>query len=305
MVATIQREPEIHTYESWLEMRQRAAKKGHLGASQVGAAIGVSEQETPFTLWCKMTGRLPLDEETIAMRVGKHDEPLVAQLYEEDTGATLINPGQYAVWRHPEFDWLFATPDYLEADESTSENCPVECKRSDSVQARRWVDDDMPLEYDAQLLTQGQCLGASRGVVAGLIGYKLRIRKRRFNHSTWEWLVDRADRFRWHVLNDVAPEVDGSAATSFALRLLHPSDNGQTITLPDDLADTVREWQEMTAEAKALDKMIAGAKNKIIAAIGDATFAEIDGIKLSYKNQTRAAYEVTEKTFRVLRKVGK
>jgi len=101
------------------------------------------------------------------------------------------------------------------------------------------------------------------------------------------------------------PPVDGSASTARALRALHPLDNGKSIQLPAEFAATIAEWQDLKVMKKGVEDKIALAENQIKAAIGDNTFGEVDGVRLSWKAQTRKSYTVAESTYRVLRKVGK
>ena len=95
------------THDEWLKEREYG-----IGASEVGAVLGLSHFETPFSLWLKKTKQVPRDEENNAMRMGHLLEPVVAQLWEEATGMKVIKASAAdIIYVHPEYDFMRATPD--------------------------------------------------------------------------------------------------------------------------------------------------------------------------------------------------
>ena len=95
------------THDEWLKEREYG-----IGASEVGAVLGLSPFETPFSLWLKKTKQVPRDEENNAMRMGHLLEPVVAQLWEEATGMKVIKASAAdIIYVHPEYDFMRATPD--------------------------------------------------------------------------------------------------------------------------------------------------------------------------------------------------
>lgn len=97
------------THEEWLMEREYG-----IGASEVGAILGISPYETPFSLWLKKTKRVPRDEENQAMKMGHLLEPIVAQLWEEATGEKVIKASAAdIIYVHPDHDFMRATPDRI------------------------------------------------------------------------------------------------------------------------------------------------------------------------------------------------
>lgn len=97
------------SHEEWLKEREYG-----IGASEVGAILGLSPFETPFSLWLKKTGQVPRDEENNAMRMGHLLEPVVAQLWEDATGQKVIKASAAdIIYVHPEYDFMRATPDRI------------------------------------------------------------------------------------------------------------------------------------------------------------------------------------------------
>ena len=99
--------PESH--EAWLKARENG-----IGASEVGALLGLSPFDTPFSLFLKKTKQLPPEPENEAMRLGHLLEPVVAQLWEEATGEKVIKASAAdIIYVHPEHDFMRVTPDRI------------------------------------------------------------------------------------------------------------------------------------------------------------------------------------------------
>lgn len=99
--------PESH--ETWLSERGKG-----IGASEVGSILGLSPYDTPFSIWLKKTGQAVPEPENVAMKLGHLLEPVVAQLWEEETGEKVIKASSAdIIYVHPEYDFMRATPDRI------------------------------------------------------------------------------------------------------------------------------------------------------------------------------------------------
>lgn len=97
------------SHEEWLAERGKG-----IGASEVGAILGLSPYETPFSLWLKKTGQIEPEPENVAMKLGHYLEPVVAQLWEEETGEKVIKASAAdIIYVRPEYDYMRATPDRI------------------------------------------------------------------------------------------------------------------------------------------------------------------------------------------------
>ncbi len=93
----------------WLNERDKG-----IGASEVGAVLGLSPFETPFSLWLKKTKQAEREPENQAMKMGHMLEPVVAQLWEEATGEKVIKASAAdIIYVHPDYDFMRATPDRI------------------------------------------------------------------------------------------------------------------------------------------------------------------------------------------------
>lgn len=67
-----------------------AARRSVVGASDIGAIIGVNERKNAGDVWLEKTGRMPDAEATEAINRGVALEPYVLDLFEMETGKKLI-----------------------------------------------------------------------------------------------------------------------------------------------------------------------------------------------------------------------
>lgn len=97
------------SHEEWLTERGKG-----IGASEVGAILGLSPYETPFSLWLKKTGQIGPEPENEAMLMGHLLEEAVAKRWEMATGEKVIKASAAdIIYVHPEYDYMRATPDRI------------------------------------------------------------------------------------------------------------------------------------------------------------------------------------------------
>lgn len=290
---------EINDRDSWLRERQKG-----IGASEVGTILGLNPYESPYELYLHKRGEIPAKDETLPMWLGHEMEPIIAKRYELETDRKLNDPGEYTILEHPEYPWLRATLDRTAV--IRGHIGPVELKAPGSDLGGAWEAFDAPLVYQAQLQIQMACMGASMGEIAALVGNKdFYVIEYARNDNFLASVIPEIHEFWERVQTGNPPPVDGSESTRNALRKLHPFDNGNTTELPAEFGDKIQKWQGLKVVQKKLDEEIRQFHNEFVAALGHNTFGIVDGMKLSYKAQTRKAYSVDETTCRVLRKVGK
>lgn len=314
---------EFHDTEAeWLESR-----KTGIGASEVASIFGVGyASSSPITVWASKTGaaKQEFDEETLKrMNRGKRLEPYIAAEFAEETGLETVDPGDYTIYRHDQYEWLFATldrwcrhPEY---------GCiPVELKAVNGRFRKDWdEDEEPPLKYMVQCQTQMAVTGASHCFLVGLIGGdELVIMLIERNQRFIDAMIQKLAEFWALVCCNEMPPVDESEATKAILGLIFPHDSGLEIVVPpsSDLIELDRELLELKDQRKQIETKIDGIENRIKATIGEATWLRLPVGSYSWKQQSRKSIDADllrslhpeiaiecEKcsTFRVLRRSSK
>lgn len=172
-----------------------------IGGSDVAAIVGQSKFKSPIDVWRRLVEGHQV-EQTPVMRRGLLFEPIVRQMYAEETGAKLLGP-------------LFLTKDWARAslDDHTQEKV-VEFKTASYRVAHEWGADDDAIPPDYLCQVQWYCLlsGKPLADVAVLLGGdELRIFTLASDSELQGMLWEQAERFyRDYVLTKTPPPVDGS-----------------------------------------------------------------------------------------------
>lgn len=268
------------TREEW-----EGSRRDHIGASEVATLIGANPYQSPLALWSEKVGLLPRQDASIAMRRGHIIEPFAAELYEEATNEALRDPGEFAVWSHPELPCLRCTPDRLRV----SDGAPVELKDLGYHVARQMAEGDPPLGYIAQVQCQMAVLGASRADLGCVIdGRDFKVFSFGRDDKFIAVMLAEVAEFYERLQTGTPPPPDGLPSTAAALAALHPDDNGETITLPSDAIQAAYALNLAKVRLKELETEKAAAENVLKAALGNATFGEAPGMRWSWKTQERA-----------------
>lgn len=265
-----------------------AARRKGIGASEIASVCGVPGAfSSPFALW--WAKRLGWDtERSFAMKVGSMLEPLIGELFaDEHPGVRLVRPGA-RLYQHPKYPWMLASPDFLAIEDcqvcSTTgwvidapcPNCgglgywikPVEAK---SDQGKDWKGEPPP-KHQMQLWQQMLVFGnAPGGWLIRLNGKRLSAYEIDPDQGAADLIIHDGTLFADSLRTGLAPDVDGTEATSDALKRLYPpvaeDDPRADMQLGDDLIDEFRDAYEARADANA---RFAVARNRIRAMIGDS-----------------------------------
>ncbi len=284
----------------WLIQRKQG-----VGASEAAALFGVHPYISELSLYESKISDTIDEEGNERMEDGKVIEPRIAARYEKATGRVVIVPPE-TLYSNPMFPHMLCTPDRFTSLVPGTDQpygvytmVPLELKWWDNFRK----DDEIPEYGQIQVQQQAAVLGVDSGAIAVLGSF------RSFHHfdielhdAFIEVLMEKIEKFWWHVENRVPPNADGSDATAAALKRLYPKDNGQTIFLPLDACTWADDMESAKIAVKAAEARVDFAKNQLVAAIGENTFGVLpDGRKYSHKSQKRAEHVVKASEFRVLR----
>jgi len=270
--------------EEWLTVR-----KGGIGSSDAGAAVGLNPYQSPLELWMIKTGRdggLPkvdANDETSPMYWGTLLEPIVAAHYTKRSGNRVrrIN----AVLQHPDRDkaWMLANIDREVVGASDVQI--LECKTAGEFGARLWRD-GVPEYVVCQVQHQLAVTGKAAADVCVLIcGQEIRIYRIERDDALIARLIELERQFWRYVEMDEPPPADGSDSADIALRCLYPQDAGNTLDLTQDrdLSATFADLVAVRDEISRREKIEAELRQKIQQRMADASRAVFETGAVSFK----------------------
>lgn len=266
----------------WLASRQKT-----VGASEVAAILGACPYRQAYDVWAEKKGLVEPFAGNIATRVGLALEDLVAELYTEETGFAVSDPGDYAVYYHATIDRLTCTPDRFILDEDGKPEAVIELKTM-GYWAARYLD-DLPLNYQIQLQTQMAVTGVERGAIAWLIGnHSFQVIEFDRHPDLIEQIEDRVAHFLYLLDSDTPPPFDHEHdTTAKALQDLHPDDNGETLCATPEHQQWLSEYSQICDSLKTCETAKQKLRNQLAEAMADNTFLDAPGWSVSYKTAER------------------
>ncbi len=286
-------------HDQWIEQR-----RGSIGASEVPTVLGLNPFQTPLELWGRKTGKLPDAEETQAMRMGHRLEPIIADLYCEETGREVTDLGAYTIQRNSAYPFLHATLDRL-VRPCRGRDMPgdLQIKTVGSHMAAHW-EEDIPLYVQAQVQAEMVVAKLDWGSVAALIGGQQFVwHDVERSDSFIEYMTDMCGRFWNRIKRDEAP--DAVADDTDVLKLLYPKHVPSTaVELTADAAFLDDKILELQPRIKAMSRLVDEAKNQLRQMIGDNEYGVLpNGVRWSNKSSEIAEAVRQAHTRRTLRRL--
>ena len=262
-----------------LTTEQLQERQKGIGGSDISVLLGLNPYKTPYELYLEKTGELApksLDDND-AVSFGNIIENTIGEFYEHKTGLKLRNNNQTI--RHTKYDWLVGHID--KKIEGVKKG--VEIKNVGFHAASSWGKDgtdEVAEYYIMQPMAYMLLLDYQEFDVAAYFGgADLRIYPLQRDKEFDELIIDTSHDF-WHnnVLANVPPEIDYThQSTEGLLKRLYEGTDGTEIDIT-----SVEHWHQVKVEAQAKVKeyeaIVQGAKNHIIAEIGNSAIGNIEGI---------------------------
>jgi predicted phage-related endonuclease len=244
-----------------------------------------------------------------AIRWGHRLERPVAEEFAEVKNRAIVEWPVSLQWK--EKPWMLANLDFLEVIPSEQfpagqvtvwENVTpppgilriVEIKTSGVAgfgTAHQWFvdgEDTAPLGYQLQVLHYQIVSGIYDGVLVGLLaGHGLTVREIAYDEATADGLIAiEANFWNNHVLEGLAPEPDGSESAESTLKALYPRGiEGKEAEGGAVLAELRTHFERVKADFTVIETEKKATRAKILALMGDADYATINGQRVySFKN---------------------
>lgn len=274
--------------DEWHENRRRG-----IGSSDAAACCGIDPHRTPLHVWADKRG-LWKQPDNPAMRRGRLLEPIVAQMYEEETGDGLIDPNGKTI-AHPMHPWKLATVDRFRADGTGI----VEIKTV--RQLRQGVDDwgepgtdQIPHHYLCQVMHQMDVTGHKSAEVVVLVGgEELLIYKVKFNETLAVMIHDQCFEMWKRVQENSLPEPDWRHHETIAIleALYQPTTEKHTI-YDSSVEELAGIYSDCKAIARKMEREAEEAKGRIILKMGNAETCFAGRYTIKRKLVQRKGYSV-------------
>ena len=267
-------------HEEWLERRRKS-----IGGSDSAAVVGLNAYVSPYSLWAEKTGKVPGFAGNLATEVGTFMEEFVAQKFAAESGKKVRR-----------FNKIIYNPDYPFAHvnidrDVVGEDAGLECKTVDSLSMGKFKNGEYPANFYVQCVHSMAITGAKRWYLAVLIG------NREFKWFTIERDEDEinalmaAEADFWELVKtDTPPAVDGTAATSEALKTIYAESDDSVCDLTA-FSENLRQYIALKQQIKELEAMMDEAANKIKEFMGESGSGDCDGFKVSWKSQARSIFD--------------
>ena len=290
--------------DEWLETRRLGIGGSDmpsiLGLTNWGSALSV--QTDKWGLGSDESG----EERDQKFRLAHHQEAYLLAELSMELGIDFETFGY--LLRSKEYPWAMCTPDGVAYNEVCVDGLGpalhwAQCKTS--IMKSEW-EEEVPAHVIAQMQHEMLVTGADHSYLPVLLypntfAWKLVERDQKYID---EVIIPTGTAF-WAATEERVPyEIDGSEQTTRALVRLHPEDNGRTVKLDDTYWDDVRALESIATDLKILNEQKTLHQNRVRAAIGDATYGELeDGSGFSWKTGDRKEYTVAASKTKTLRRV--
>jgi putative phage-type endonuclease len=280
--------PECAGRGPWLKARLEG-----IGGSEVGALVGISEYETPFSIFNKKT-KTEADAELTgaAIEWGHRLEDVVAQKVAEEVG--LVSRFGGGLWADREKPFLRVTPDrFASQPRKWKAEALIECKtagddeywESGEIFPKARVDlgkseagvttGSAPLSYQAQCQWQMGIIGLKVCYLGCLVLGSERqffTVKIHFDEEWYRELATEAERFWVENIQADEPPMHNlrHPKTEELLKALHPKVVRPSVELPDDADEWLKDLEAAKARFKKAEADLDEIKNYFRVMTGDA-----------------------------------
>ena len=272
------RTPEYGTPE-W-----HAERRSGIGASDIAAVAGLSRYRGPFDVYAEKVGLAAPVIDTPQMYWGRVLEPVVAAEWARRHDRRIRH--RTRLFRHPNYPWAISHLDY----DLPGTNEVLEIKTAGHYAAHEWGEDgsdQVPTEYLFQ--AQWEMFVACKQVahLAVLIG----------GHSFHPYVIPRdgdlidnllaigEDFWLNHVVPQVPPDIDGSAAASRFLAERYPKDSGEEVPVEegDPIVPAIERLLAIREQVKDLTAEDDLLVNQIKDRMGQAAVLRGPRFRISWK----------------------
>lgn len=254
------------SHTEWLD-----ARKGGIGASEVGTILGVNPYETPYQLWRRKMGLDAPKQESFLMKAGHYLEDAIARFCADETGVEIIKQSaEEFVVVNQDKQFLRVSPDryaWLPNAKHTANNkVIIECKSTQKA----IIEDDIPLSWFSQVMYQLGVCEMPQGYLAWLTqGRDFGCKHIAFDKDFYnDVIVSEIERF-W--VDNILGQKEPTLASLDDVKLRYPRhEAGRFIEATPEMIEQYETLKSTSAEIKRLTDIKTEAENALKIAIGEA-----------------------------------
>ncbi|WP_024817057.1 YqaJ viral recombinase family protein [Arthrobacter sp. 31Y] len=256
----------------------------YMTASKVSAIMKHSVYDSYLSLWLKMAGQIPREDDTDITRRGHYLEPAVRAWFRDQHPDWQVT--ETGMWVHPDIPWAASTPDGIIHTPEGTELFEAKSSTLDGEWGEPFTDQVPPGYYDQaqwQMFTTGL-----RRVRLAVIKSYLEFAEYviEYDVAHIELMLVKVNEFMASLEAGQRPSLDpldGHAATYEAVKQLNPGIEDEDFEVSDE--DAIR-FLKSNAARKAAELVEQGAKSFIADLAGEAHYITWNGKKL-FTRQSR------------------
>lgn len=290
--------------DAWLAARRRS-----IGSSDAPVLydLGYASQSR-YATWSEKVYGTTTDwskSDLRRLRVGHAMEATLRELLAESLGVSVNIDPPHSFRVHKDLPFLTASLDCFVVENGNE--IPCELKNFGGHFAREFDDGACPLRVQVQLGHQLLVTDAPYGYVYCMVaGEPLDEPIRVMRDEAFDAVHLQLCQDFWRLVESkTPPDIDGSEATTNAIKSRWKRERGPRVDVSDELDTLAADIDLFSADIKAAQEKVDEYKNRIREMIGDAEGCiSPSGVEFTWKTQQRSGYVVAPSESRILRRVG-
>jgi putative phage-type endonuclease len=276
--------------EQWLEWRREG-----IGGSDAAAVAGLDPFKSPMAIYLDKAGLLPLDggEDDEPRRWGRRFEDAIVEEFQERSGLFVAYREERVT--HPTHPFLRATLDglvYGEPQDGRFTHAPLGIYEAKTASRRAWEwQDGVPDHVALQCQHNMAVMGLDRAYLAALLLTpipRLTIHEVERDEAAIEVLAAIETDFWQRVQERRPPAVDGTDATTDALKAAYASPNGHMVEMTPEALDAVRRRMLAAKDERVARERRQLAESELMTFLGDNEVGHLNGrIVVTWKPYTQ------------------
>ena len=264
--------------ESWLKLREQ-----YIGGSDAASVVGLNEYQSPYALWTEKRGLSPAFSGNLRTRIGTELEPIIAKLFEEETGKKVRNCNFSLV--NDKYPWAIADVDRM----IVGEDALLEIKSTSALNLKHYRNGDYPARFYVQCQHYLAVTEKQKAYLAVLIGNSdFKIFEIERDDDEIKAMMEAEERFYGYMTSGEEPPAVSDDIDS--IELAHPVSNETSIELFGH-QNIMREYLELKARIAALEKEADGIAATLKQDLGDAEKGTDGQYICTWANRTKTTFD--------------